>query len=98
MQKTIEEARSLSSWTVYTLEMEKKWAEGQNMPEHQWLFAKQFGLRDYVEASLCNLFIAELSDGYLFTLQSNWDRLANELRLTSGRLHAPFIPLNQGEW
>lgn len=63
----------------------------------QWTFLKRFGIRDNVEASLANLFVASLSDGFIFCLQSNWDRLANELRVTGGKLHCPFAALNQGE-
>lgn len=90
-------AENVTSWKIYKLEMERKIEKGMVRNDDQWRFAKRYGVRDYVEASLANLLISQQCNGFLFALQSNWERVANELRVTSGRLHHPFIALNQGE-
>lgn len=94
-QGPYEEAQKLGNWTVYKLLMDRKHSSADGtLRLDQWRFATRFGIRDYVEASLANLFVSSLSDGFLFCLQSNWDRLANELRITGGKLRSPFLALN----
>lgn len=96
-QEVFRKAENVTRWKVYKLEMERKIEKGMVRKDDQWRFAMRYGLRDYVEASLINLLISQQCNGFLFTLKSNWERIANMLRVTSGRLHHPFIALNQGE-
>jgi len=86
----------VTRWKVYKLDMERKIEKGMVPKDDQWRFAKRYGVRDYVEASL-RLLISQQCNGFLFALKSNLESRANELRVTSGRLHHPFIALNQGE-
>ncbi|CAI5462560.1 unnamed protein product [Closterium sp. Yama58-4] len=49
-------------------------------------------------ASLASLLIAAQCDAFIGSLGSNWSRLINELRATSGRLYSGFVAMNLGEW
>lgn len=87
-------------WRLYTLEMEQKWRDEdmqdalnstvKALRRGQWEYALRSGLRDVVEASLVNLLISVESDGFVLSLSSNFNRLANELRITGGRLRSPI--------
>lgn len=99
LQAPFDEAQKLTDWTVYKLLMDRKHLSADGtLRLDQWKFVTKFGIRDYVEASFANLFVGSLGDGFVFLLQSNWDRLANELRITGGKLRSPFIAINQGEY
>ena len=54
-------------------------------------------MKGIVEISLANLLIAAQCDYFIGSLGSNWNRLINELRLTSGRLKAGYLGLNMAE-
>lgn len=97
-QKTFDEAKNMTSWKPYILHMDRKIQRGEVPGDDQWEFVQKYGVRDYMEASLANLLISLQSDGFVLALQSNWDRLANELRVTSGRLRYPINVVNQGEY
>ncbi|CAI5486018.1 unnamed protein product [Closterium sp. Naga37s-1] len=49
-------------------------------------------------ASLASALIAAQCDSFIGSLGSNWSRLINELRATSGRLYSGFVAMNLGEW
>ncbi|GJP55141.1 hypothetical protein CLOM_g14127 [Closterium sp. NIES-68] len=51
-----------------------------------------------VAISFASVLISAQSDYFIGTLGSNWSRLMNELRSTSGRLFYPFIAMNDGDW
>ncbi|CAI7829585.1 unnamed protein product [Closterium sp. NIES-53] len=84
--------------------------ETAHYPDWHFLFAtnarqpsdsernREYDTAQSVAASLASALIAAQCDVYVGSLGSNWSRLINELRATSGRLYAGFVAMNLGEW
>ncbi|CAI7771188.1 unnamed protein product, partial [Closterium sp. NIES-54] len=58
---------------------------------------RQYDDAQSVAISFASVLISAQSDYFIGTLGSNWSRLMNELRSTSGRLFYPFIAMNDGD-
>lgn len=70
----------------------------QNGTTHMSDYAQHAGMATFTGVSMANLLIASECDFFVGTLGSNWNRLINELRCTSGRLQAGYVALNYGQY
>lgn len=93
VQTVIDDAGRYKDWTfLYTKIKRQVGSTAFNTYE------KDAGLEQITGSSFVNLLIASQCDYFVGTLGSNWNRLINELRLTSGRLQASYMTLNNNEW
>ncbi|CAI7807365.1 unnamed protein product [Closterium sp. NIES-54] len=61
-------------------------------------YTEMFGLARTVGISFANLIIASECDFFVGVLESNWNRMINELKNTNGRLYNGYVSVNNGEW
>ncbi|CAI5949816.1 unnamed protein product [Closterium sp. NIES-65] len=93
MQSVVDQAGKYNDWTFfYSTNLRQTGAISILQYEETVGVAKLAGL------SFANLLISSQADYFVGVLGSNWNRLINELKATSGRLYAGYVSVNFDEW
>ncbi|CAI7802889.1 unnamed protein product [Closterium sp. NIES-53] len=93
MQSVVDQVGKYNDWSFfYSTNLRQTGAMSILQYEETVGVAKLAGL------SFANLLISSQADYFVGVLGSNWNRLINELKATSGRLYAGYVSVNFDEW
>ncbi|CAI5938193.1 unnamed protein product [Closterium sp. NIES-65] len=93
MQSVIDQSAQFKDWTFFYSQNERQLGDMRLID-----YEKKAGRAQLVGVSFANLIISSECDYYVGVLGSNWNRLINEMRATSGRVFAGYVAINNGEF
>ncbi|CAI7892639.1 unnamed protein product [Closterium sp. NIES-54] len=91
MQSVIDQSAQFKDWTFFYSQNERQLGDMRLID-----YEKKAGRAQLVGVSFANLIISSECDYYVGVLGSNWNRLINEMRATSGRVFAGYVAINNG--
>ncbi|GJP48716.1 hypothetical protein CLOM_g7996 [Closterium sp. NIES-68] len=93
MQSVVDQSQQYKDWAfLYSTNPR------QNGTTSIFEYEQNAGVAKLAGISLANLLISSQCDFYVGALGSNWNRLINELKATSGRVYSGYASVNFDEW